>query len=151
MEDKMCVICGKKLPEMYLSHCSWDCSVEDAKRKGGEIHQPNGLSIQSIKCDGSLWEHEHADHPDYKFPVEIEYTGEKPELPDWDSYCNATHALIYTDEFIVVTLYECSYAMWHLADRSYMGGRSAWYNNKWKLTAESRDKVLEFCDKNRVK
>lgn len=151
MENKKCVICGQELPEMYVSHCSWNCSVEDAKRGGGVIHQPNGLPIQCIRHDGSLWEHEHADHSDYKFPVEIEYTGEKPQLPEWDdSYGNETHALIYADGFIAVTIHECCYMMWHLADRSYMGGRSAWYNNKWKLTIDSRDKILEFC-KNKIK
>lgn len=152
MKNKHCIICGKDLPEAYLTTCSWDCGVEEAKRAGGVVHQPNGLPIRCISHDGSLWEDPHADHPDYKFPVEVEYTGEKVELPELDdSYCNQTHALIYTDGCIAITLYECCYAMWHLADRSYMGGRSAWYDKKWKLTVDSRDKIFKFCDNDKIK
>lgn len=152
MENKNCTICERSISPMYTTTCSWDCKVQKTIREGGVIHQPNGLPIQSIKHDGSLWEHEHADHPDYKFPVEIEYTGEKPDLPEWDhSYCNETHALIYSDGFIAITLYECCYAMWNLSSHSWMGGQNTWYNEHWKLTVESIDKISEFCGKSEIK
>jgi hypothetical protein len=80
-----------------------------------------------------MLEHEHADHPDYKFPVTVEYVSEVPsDLPDWDtSYYPETHALIYTDGYIAVTMYECCHAMWWLKDGSWMGGPS--WEKKWRL------------------
>lgn len=117
--------------------------------------QPNGLPLCSFKANGDAYEHSHGDHPDYKFPVEIEFTGDitesdqsdyemifgSPPASDQDvrDYLKETHALIYTDGHMAVTIYECCYAMWSLKKGSYIGGR---YNNKnHKLTQESLEKI----------
>lgn len=138
-----CSFCNKPTPEGN-NYCDWRCSVGHAERSGGKKHQPNGLPIACIKHDNSMWEHEHGDHHDYKFPVEVEFTGVRPILPDWDgSYTIENHALIYTDGWIVLTLYECSYAMWELGAGMFTGG-DIWKKGEWRLTDESLVKIREM-------
>lgn len=88
-------------------------------------------------------EHEHADHPTYMFPVIMEYFGEVPELEKWDqwSYQPQFHALIYTDGCIAVTLYEYVFAVTYLRKNLVEHG-SLWKNEKWRLRADSLEKVL---------
>lgn len=139
MSDKTCVHCGKEV-EKYLNYCNWSCHIEAAFALGGVAHLPNGLPIMCIKHDGSMYEHEHGDHPDYKFPVKVEYVGVKEELPDWDdSYCDQVHALIYTDGVVAITLYECCYSTWFLRDGHGTG--SLWKMSEWKLKQESIDEI----------
>lgn len=75
-----CQNCNNQCEHNY---CDWTCHVEYAKKLGGEIHTPNGLPISCVKADGTMLEHEHGDHKDYKFPVVVTYVGERVELPDW--------------------------------------------------------------------
>lgn len=144
---KTCSFCGKECGE-FRNYCSWDCSVEEAKRSGGVVHAPNGLPIRCVKHDGSMYEHEHGDHPDYKYPVQVLFTGEvtddhrhdyemlcgKP--PENDDECRRlfgeTHALLYTDGNVALTMYECCYAMWYCLDGACGGGRF-WKPGNWKL------------------
>jgi len=140
-----CQNCGK--PNEFTTTCDWACSVEAAKKRGGEIFTPNGLPIRCIKGDGTMLEHEHGDHPDYKFPVQVEYVGppsrESMNLPEWDgSYSTETHALIYQDGSVALTMYECCYSLWSLADGVCLGG----YNDrkKWKISAESLEKIQKL-------
>lgn len=151
MQNKKCKVCSKEILPEYNATCSWECSMEVAKRVGGEIHQPNGLPIMCIKADGSMWEHEHADHPDYKFPVDVEFMGKKPVLvleegvTDEFDYCDQTHALIYTDGVIVVTKYECDYFMWWIAKNELIGGPK-WYMDYsgWRLKKEFLNKIINL-------
>lgn len=82
-----------------------------------------------------MLEHEHADHPDYKHPVEVVWVGKELEeiyrnmfgrtLTD-DEIRNAMgehHALIYTDGTIAVTLYEYTYHTWYLKSGKPMSKR----------------------------
>ena len=119
-------------------------NIELAKKEGGQIHTPNGLPIACIKVDGTMLEHEHGDHKDYKFPVTAEFIGEKPaDLPEWDnSYEHETHALIYADGNIAVTLYEYCYAMWRLSTGELMGSPKF---SGWRLTKESIDKIVSYA------
>lgn len=146
MNSYPCGNCGK-LNE-YRNYCNWECSVSAAMKAGGKKHLPNGLPVGSIRHDNEMFEHEHGDHPDYKFPVEIEWIGQLTDehredfkmisdrLPKDDeelrSSMGETHALIYTDGNIVLTMYECCYAMWHLHDDGRWLGGSLW-SNKFKL------------------
>ena len=135
---KFCTNCNKEI-EQHLNYCSWDCNIEAAKKEGGKAHTPNGLPIACIKADGTMLEHEHGGHPDYKFVIEIEFVGERPKLPEWDhSYTTETHALIYTDGVIAVTMYECCYATWYLNDGHNHGGRF-WKEKglEWRMTKGS--------------
>lgn len=132
-----CQFCGKL--NQYMNYCDWKCIVNAAKRDGGKLHTPNGLPICSVKADGTMLEHEHGDHPDYKFPVEVEYVGpvEQSDFYDYEMVCGTkapddeairkyrreTHALIYTDGTIALTMYEHCYAMWHLSDGHWLGGQ----------------------------
>jgi hypothetical protein len=155
-KKRKCLNCGKT-PPLFHNYCNWDCSVEHAKKNGGTVHCPNGLPVLCIRADGLMLEHEHGDHPDYKFPVNVRYLGK--EFEPWDvehavfgrkltakerkRSRDETHALIYTDGSIALTLYETSYAMWYLRDGTIAGG-SMWKKGEWRLTQASRNKIAKF-------
>lgn len=141
-----CPHCSKPCPP-FNSYCSFECRVETYKKEGGVLHQPNGLPITCFKYDGNMYEHEHGDHPDYKYPVTVMYKGDitddmrhdynlftRKEGSDDEirSFSSETHALIYKDNAIAITLYECCYAMWYLKDGS-LGGGSLWGIDNWQL------------------
>jgi len=154
---RYCPVCNKKLSE-YVNYCSWDCHIEQAKLEGGKVHTPNGLPIKCIKWNNLMLEHEHGDHSDYKFPVKIEYVGNKfpteeeqhlekgrlytPE--EMKAYNCETHAFIYSDGYVAVTVSECCYAMWNLHTGECMGGSTFWTKQTYKLTQDSVDKLNEF-------
>ena len=140
----LCHFCHKEAPQ-YHNYCSWECHVNEAKANGGQTYLPNGLPVGCIRHDGNMYEHEHGDHPDYKFPVTIEFIGKKPEdLPEWDhSYSDETHALIYCDGWVAITMYEHCYAMWYL-HRNEFGGGSLWgKKGEYRIKQESLDKIRE--------
>src|SRR5690349_7898019 len=132
---KPCTFC-QKLIEDYVNYCGWDCMVNEAKAKGGKVIAPNDLPIKCIKFDSTMLEHEHAAHPDYKFPVTVEYRGVLPKgLEEWDhSYSPETHALIYADNNVAITLYEYTYAAFFLSDGSSWSNKN-WHKD-WFLTKE---------------
>lgn len=148
-------VCGNPgcnvTPPLHHNFCGWECSIEAAKKDGAIEHLPNDLPIKCINANGLLTECEHGDHLDYIFPVVVNYVG-KPKERTWidgdgnkkpmtpaevDDFANQTHALIYTDGSIAVTMYECCYAMWYLKSGELAGG-SLWEKGEWKLSEESR-------------
>ena len=147
-----CVNCGKE--NACTNYCDWDCHVAYAEKLGGVKHQPNGLPIRCIKHDGMMYEHEHGDHPDYKFPVVVEYVGRLdgditryhgtfkriPTDQEMRDSMRETHALIYDDGFVAVTLYECCYALWSLREGKCLGG-NLWKGGEWKLSSDSLNKI----------
>lgn len=136
-----CAFCGK--PNEGVNYCDWECHIALAKQFGGEVHTPNGLPISCIKADGSMWEHEDADHPDYKFPVSVELDPLSRHYDMCD--CNKeTHALIYTDGFIALTTYECCYYSWSLKTGEGFHGLS---DTDWKLTEVSLNEIKEWLKK----
>ncbi len=173
---------------------TWEERVTEARAEGAAVFQKNGLPIRCMRGhDGALLEHEHADHPDYKFPVEVEFVGEKPDTfhdqsvrkdkrpahygseckIEWDhdspyalcatckvslteaekvhiySYSVAEieastyephdEALIYSDDSIAITLYECCYTMWHRRGGDYLHGPD--WSKTWKLSANACKKI----------
>lgn len=92
----------------------------------GRVHTPNGLPVTCAKADGTGLECEHGDHPDYMFPVTVEHVG-------WEGETE-THALIYTDGRIAVTLSECLYRMWLLPEGAMHG---ADVRGEWRLSPAS--------------
>ena len=137
-----CEWCGKENQRERWTTCSYECELEAAKKNGSKIITPNNLPVTCWRGD-TLLEHEHADHPTYMFPVIMEYFGEIPELEEYDqwSYQPQSHALIYTDGCIAVTLYECVFAVVYLRNNKVEHG-SLWKNEKWRLKEESLKKVL---------
>jgi len=164
-----CEICGKAEP------CDeWACRVEMNRREGCPEYTPNNLPIRCIRADGVMLEHEHGDHPDYIFPVEVEYVGPKDEtryqLIDGDgniemmdegwrySVDHEEHALLYTNGSVAVTIYETCSAMWSLLSSSkfkngkriddepagLLMGGHLWEIGEWKLTDESLHKIAEY-------
>lgn len=133
---------------------------------GHKVHQPNGLPLKCIKHDGNMYEHEHGDHPTYMFPVEMEYTGPVEDIHRDDyrtiyRFCgmNAgeftdddvrqslgeTHALIYTDGNIALTLYECCYAMFSMDSGVGLYGRFVSKNHR--LSDASLKMIREKMEK----
>lgn len=141
---KSCLHCNKEIVDSS-NFCGWECIVESAKKEGGKIIAPNNLPICCVDASGDLLEHEHAKNPDYKFPVEVEFIGIKPELPNWDtSYSNEKHAFLYIDDYIITTLHEYNYHFWSLIDGFALSGDS--YANNWKLTPISIKKIKSFIN-----
>lgn len=155
LSEYPCQNCGKM--NACRNYCDWNCHFECAKKDGGQAHLPNGLPVGCIKADGSMWEHEHGDHPDYKFPVEADFVGPitDGDISDYEMICGEkapdedairkskgeTHALIYSDYSIAITMYEHCYAMWYLRSNQIAGG-NLWTRGEWKLTQASIDKIL---------
>jgi predicted nucleic acid-binding Zn ribbon protein len=141
-EPRTCGGCGKPTPDGN-NDCSWQCAVDLAQRRGGRVVAPNNLPIVCIRADNNaMLEHEHADHPDYKFPVTAEYVGAPAELPEWDcSLRPQSHAFIYTDGHVAVTLYECCYTIWSVATGLSFGGFAD--RKEWRLTEESLVKIRD--------
>lgn len=134
---KVCYGCEKNVPK-HLNYCSWDCQVNDAVVHGGRKHQPNGLPIACIKADSSMWEHEHGDHPDYKFPVYVEFYGE--EDPVMPGFRGENHALIYTDGNVALTMFEASYHLFKLSDGEVLSSNYL-KKGEWRLGVESLGKI----------
>lgn len=135
---KKCLACGKEV-ERYYNYCNWDCHVQHAKDEGGVVHCPNGLPVRCITRDNVLIECEHGDHPDYKFPVEV---GRERFLDrDDERKFNDIHALIYADDSIALTMYECNYAVWSLSTGLILHCPS-WTRGQ-RLTDESLKQIRE--------
>jgi len=93
--------------------------------------------------------HEHANHPDFKFVVEaISFDENDKSIKkgyDMEEGANVEwHALIYADEYIAITLYECCYAMWYLRENKN-AGVSLWKNDsRWHFTAKSLKNIKKY-------
>lgn len=159
-----CIVCGNEFtlgaswPVEEEKLCAmWECKVEFLKRAGNLVIAPNGLEITCINADGTLLEHEHANHKDYKFPIAVEVTDKellqeyfedytiggllKPGTTIEDFPFEEWHAVIYTDGSVVVTLFECSYSIWSAGDGECLGGYCE--RGKWKIA----DKSLAMLEK----
>ncbi len=133
-----CLHCGQSI--FHRRFCNWDCHVEYTLAHGGVKQCPNDLPVRCIRHDGVMLECEHGDHPDYKFPVEAKFIGK--DNPD--NLTTETYALIYTDGYIAITLYEFCYAMWYLSDGSAGGGSLGEVGN-WQLTPDSVEKIKSYA------
>ena len=116
---------------------TWEAAVARALAQGGVVVSPNGLPPRCIRGN-LLLENEHADHPDYKFPVDVAPT-QNLEMGE------ETHALIYTDGHIAVTMYECCYAVWDSRGELLYGCLSHWKEGAYKLSDASLAKILELA------
>ena len=146
--SNVCGGCGKEPPQ-YFNYCTWECHIAEARKNGGREHLPNGLPIRSITRDWTMIEHEHGDHPDYKFPVDIQWHGPPEEVIDRNDDGSVmfddserTHALLFADDAIALTLYECNYTLWRLVDGTLHGG--PYHEGPWRLSEESLTKIREW-------
>jgi hypothetical protein len=112
--------------------------IDEAKAQGGVVNCPNELPIACVKHDGTMWEHEHGDHPDYKFPVYVEFYGE--EDPVMPGFHGDNHALIYTYGNIAMTMFEASYHVFKLSDGEVLMSNYL-KKGEWRLSVESLEKV----------
>ncbi len=157
---KQCAFCKKEI-ERYVNYCSWDCMIAEAKANGGKVICPNGLPIRSIHRDGNMYEHEHGDHPDYKFPVDVHCVGPINEADRHDANMMAgrectdeeilrirdeTHAFIYSDGHIALVMYECNYAIFSLGTGELISGPFWMKRRQWCLSAQSLQQIKEYLE-----
>ncbi len=133
---KRCDHCGAPI-EAWLNYCTWNCMLAKAKEAHPKILSPNGLPITCIRADGTLLEHEEADHPGYRFPISAEFAGTVPHDIDVDgSYEPCSLALLHACGNVVLTAYEHCYDIWRLDNGAHLGG-SSWFRDRWKLSEAS--------------
>lgn len=126
----------------YQRECNWEERVETALAADGICYTPNGLPIRCLPAHGFMSEMEHGDHMDYKFPITVEYVGPDMQSPYPDmEYGDNSHAVIYSDGCIILTMYEHCYCLWALRDGHFVGGFG--YNKHWRVKEESLVKVRE--------
>ena len=138
-----CIQCGKGAPASH-NYCDWDCHVAHAVALGGKMHQPNGLPIRCIRHDGNGYECEDGDHPSYIRPVTIEYIGKEPlEGDEWvnGALSRETHALLWTDGNVALTLYESCYAMVHIGRYAAVYGSMYRVPGDWRMAQAD----VDFC------
>jgi hypothetical protein len=131
-----CTFCGATTTR-HENYCSWKCHVEHARAQGAVEVLPNGLPPRCITADGKLLECEDGDHPTYICPVVIEPTVAREDEEDHPQ----THALIYTDGTIAVTMYECCYAMVFCKTRKVVG--SLWPEGRWRLSDKASSEIWD--------
>lgn len=141
--------CGAAVPDYRHpdnNSCSWECRVAQARTDGCPEHTPNGLPVRCIRADGLLLEIENGDHPTYVFPVEVEGTNDPGDVALGHREYPQSHALIYTDGRIAVTLYEANYAMWAVRGGGEPRGGRCQHKHE-RLSEASCQKVREYAEK----
>lgn len=145
MTQHACKFCGNPNENMY--YCNWGCIVQEAKELGYKEVLPNNLPVRCITA-GKLLECEHGDHKDYKFPVRVDYKKQdavsEPDSDDPDDAWRPsyeTHALIYEDGYIAVTLSECCYYSWYLRNGECHGAKYG--KDDLVLSQESIQKIKD--------
>jgi hypothetical protein len=150
-----CLHCGNQTTPMN-NFCGMECHVAAARAEGGRDIRPNDLPVTCIRYDANgilLLEHEHADHPDYRFPVEVEWVGpdEHDDFSGFDgsgqsvrlpesivaSMKHESHALLFTDGIAAVTIHDAEHALWYLDDGRCGGGRPR-VAFHWRMAEPSR-------------
>lgn len=87
---------------------------------------PNGLPLACHRFDGWSFECEDGDHRDYMFPIMVEFTGQAPEDALTCEYQPERHALIYSDGFVALTLYEHRYFLWRVSNGDPIRGQESY-------------------------
>jgi len=85
-------------------------------------------------------QHEHGNHPDFKFQVLV---------INKETGINEYHALIYTDGYIAVTMYEYCYAVWYINKNELLGG-SLWHKNTCKISEDSLFDIKNYIIKHEM-
>ncbi len=102
---------------------AWEYRVAECVLGGGRLNTPNGLPVMSIRADGLMSECGEGDHSTYLFPVAITGCTYPEDAAIGFIEYPQTHALIYTDGVIALTLYEANYSIWSVHDGAPLGGR----------------------------
>lgn len=140
---------GESSPEGELGRAavaggdSWKTRVEQCKAEGGVLQTPNDLPVGCIRHDGLMLECEHGDHADYRFPITARLIGEPERIEGHPVEGDETHALIYTDGNVALTLHECTYYLWHLSrGGKLLSGPTRYEVERYRLDAEDVQKVI---------
>lgn len=64
------------------------------------------------------------------------------------SYSDEVHALIYNDDYVALTLHECTYEFWSLVDGKPM--RENQHVKDWRLSQASIEKILNENHENKT-
>lgn len=134
-----CKYCNKEVQD-----CTFDCHIQEARDAGGKEFRPNGLPVTCIQAfDNTMLECEHGDHDTYIFPVTVLHLEEDDNTPEEE-----THALIYTDKQVALTLNECRYWLWSLCDGNVLRGPCG--GAGWRLSADSLAAVKAYNNKSEL-
>ena len=155
---KECYSC-RIATDPYRNFCSWRCSVDDARKRGVPIFAPNDLSI---RCIGALQlECEYGSHPDYLFPITVEWFGPRPDryrTEDDDNECGLLfewelgpegHTVIGIDESIVTTLSEATYYTFSTETGLPLTGYTVEGWKDWRIDAASMLSIKEWIKSGR--
>lgn len=126
---------------------TWIEKVQELRDSGSTVIAPNNLPIRCIRHDGVLLEHEHADHPDYKFPVHVDahdiLLGPNGSEEPFEEV--QVHALLWADEFVALLLYEAQYDLWSLKTGKKLKALTT--EDLPRLQEKSLSKILTFVSK----
>lgn len=101
---------------------------------------PNGLEMMCHRFDGWSFECEDGDHQDYLFPVVVEFVGVVPPHAMTCEYQPELHALIYSDGFVALTLYECRYHLWSVTTGKPLRG-----SDEYRISQASLEELRTRC------
>lgn len=131
-QNHKCLNCGKDCSNEQKCYCSWKFSVISAEHNGFKKYLPNDLPVECITADGYLLEHEHGDHPFYKFPIDINIDGKEE-----------THALIYVDDLVFLTKNNNSYFLFNIKKSHVFHFDKIGYS-EFSLTEKSESRIFEY-------
>lgn len=98
--------------------------------------------------------HEHNNHPDFKMVVQAYrvFPYYQPDYPfGVDSYSTfESHAVIYVDGSIILTMFECTYASWSASTGFLMSG-SLYDRNAYRLTPDSLNELAPLIEHERLR
>jgi hypothetical protein len=118
-----------------MNYCSWDCHVHEfLSGDDVQIICPNALPIRCLTVTGKAMEHEHADHKDYKFPVDIENTLRPLEPYESGHEC---HAVIDVTNDLITTIYETRKHVWDRLTGTNVAGHYGHQKSFWRVSVES--------------
>ena len=105
------------------------------------VEEKNGKGFEDDDDDRAC---EHSDHPNFMFPVHVDFVGsgegcDTDEL--WRLSFGATHALVYADGCVAVTLHECCYGFWGLSDGTALQNERALWGAEYRLDEGSIMKI----------
>lgn len=139
--------------------------------KNSWVYNKNGLPLICHRADGWLLEHEHADHPNYQFPIWV-HMKPNPDYYFWSTFDengvetktpmteeekkleqsieHEYQAFIGVENGLIKTAYECCYGYWNYETGENVLGpdkhTDLWSRDKWKIQEEDLFKIKKWFE-----
>lgn len=137
----------------------------------GKAYNRNNLPLTTRRCDGFFLEHEHADHPDYKFPIVLDeldrdekynyYPSDIPgqpeeRMPEWliQYEMHPYPAFLGFENGQIKVIYECCYGYFNMktgiSESGFFEAGKYKIQDKYMLQIYNDwiDKIIEYGKKN---